>query len=121
MIVAVFLKNAAAGCLSFSCRLHVFVFDVIVCKVTENLPKPLFFLEKQFVFTEKTICFQLKNNLFSLEKQFVFAAKTKRKQYGRQFSWLQSFAFYASKQQKKKQPAISLSRENGWLRCCCYD
>ena len=82
MIVAVFLKNAAAGCLSFSCRLHVFVFDVIVCKVTENLPKPLFFLEKQFVFTEKTICFQRKNNLFSLEKQFVFAAKTKRKQYG---------------------------------------
>jgi len=76
MIVAVFLKNAAAGCLSFSCRLHVFVFDVIVCKITENLPKPLFFLEKQFVFTEKTICFHEKNNLFSMEKQLVFTGKT---------------------------------------------
>jgi len=46
-------------------------------KVNENLSKQLFFLEKQFVFTGKTICFQRKNNLFSAEKHFVFSEKTK--------------------------------------------
>jgi len=39
----------------------------------------LFFLEKQFVFTGKTICFQRKNNLFSTGKQLVFTEKTKKK------------------------------------------